>query len=139
MLMRKGFFVEAPVGINCASGFIAFASDGTPRLIPHHPDHRCRHVLSAFFLDPITPDDEDLFRVSHALGGLLGQLLEGVFQSDADAPQKRYLLAEIAGAAALGYRSKSWEPKTVILEGKTAENGKSQVLDLFRGLLPRTQ
>ena len=24
----------------------------------------------------------------------------------------------------------------MILEGKTAENGKSQVLDLFRGLLP---
>jgi phage/plasmid-associated DNA primase len=63
-------------------------------------------------------------------------LLEGVFSGDEDAFEKRQLLAEIAGAAALGYRSKSWEPKAVILEGKTAENGKSQVLDLFRGLLP---
>jgi P4 family phage/plasmid primase-like protien len=136
MLMRKDFFAEAPVGINCSSGFIAFAADGTPRVVPHHPDHRCRHVLSAFFIDPINLDAEDTFSVSQMFGGLLGRLLDGVFLSDADAQQKRYLLAEIAGAAALGYRSKSWEPKAVILEGKTAENGKSQVLDLFRGLLP---
>jgi phage/plasmid-associated DNA primase len=46
-------------------------------------------------------------------------------------------LAEIAGAAALGYGSRVRQPKAVILEGQTAENGKSQVLDLFRGLLPK--
>jgi len=136
MLTRKDFFAEAPVGINCASGFIAFSADGTPRVLPHQPEHRCRHVLSAFFKPAWGSDDEELFGLSLAIGDLIGQLLEGVFLGDPDAQEKRQLLAEIAGAAALGYRSKSWEPKAVILEGKTAENGKSQVLDLFRGLLP---
>lgn len=30
MLARPDFFIEAPAGINCASGFIRFAADGTP-------------------------------------------------------------------------------------------------------------
>src|SRR4029077_11019547 len=48
----------------------------------------------------------------------------------------RQLLAEVAGAVALGYGTKLRQPKALILEGKTAENRKSQVLDLLRGLLP---
>jgi P4 family phage/plasmid primase-like protien len=136
ILDRPDFFGEAPVGINSASGFIAFASDGTVSVQPHRPEHRCRHVLSAFLRETIGRDADEIFRCGQLLGFLLGRLLDGVFRGDEDAFEKRQLLAEIAGAAALGYRSKSWEPKAVILEGKTAENGKSQVLDLFRGLLP---
>ena len=67
---------------------------------------------------------------------MLQRLLEGVFLGDEDAREKQALLAEIAGAVALGYGTKLMQPKAVILEGKTAENGKSQILDLFRGLLP---
>lgn len=136
MLTRVDFFAEAAVGINCASGFIAFAPDGTPSVLPHQPDHRCRHVLSASFIDPLVFDAEDIFLTNRILGGLLGRLLEGVFLGDSDAKERRLLLAEIAGAAALGYGTKLREPKAVILEGKTAENGKSQILDLFRILLP---
>jgi putative DNA primase/helicase len=136
ILDQPDFFAEAPVGINSASGFIAFASDGTVSVQPHRPEHRCRHVLSAFLRETIGRDADDIFRFGQLLGFLLSRLLDGVFRGDEDASEKRQLLAEIAGAAALGYRSKSWEPKAVILEGKTAENGKSQVLDLFRGLLP---
>jgi hypothetical protein len=138
MLARPDFFNDAPIGINCASGFIAFASDGTPSVQPHQPEHRCRHVLSAAFMKDLEKiDTEQLFQTCLVCGFLFGRLLEGIFrEEDPDALEKRQLLAEIAGAAALGYRSKSWEPKAVIFEGKTAENGKSQVLDLFRGLLP---
>jgi phage/plasmid-associated DNA primase len=50
--------------------------------------------------------------------------------------QKIALVQEIAGAAALGHGPKLRQPKAVILWGPTAENGKSQILDLFRGLLP---
>jgi P4 family phage/plasmid primase-like protien len=103
---------------------------------PHQPGHRCRHVLSGFLKETLGRDADGIFRFGQMLNLLLGRLLDGVFRGDEDAFEKRQLLAEIAGAAALGYRSKSWEPKAVILEGKTAENGKSQVLDLFRGLLP---
>jgi phage/plasmid-associated DNA primase len=46
------------------------------------------------------------------------------------------LVQEIAGAVALGYGTRVGQPKAVILAGATAENGKSQILDLFRGLLP---
>ena len=46
------------------------------------------------------------------------------------------LLAEIIGAAALGYATKLQQPRAVILKGETAENGKSEILDLARGLLP---
>ena len=136
MLTRPDFFAEAAVGINCASGFIAFAPDGTPSIVPHQPDHRCRHVLKGTWDDEWITDAEQIFLVVEASGLLLARLLRGVFLHDLDAQEKRQLLAEIAGAAALGYGTKLRQPKAVIFEGKTAENGKSQVLDLFRGLLP---
>ncbi len=137
VLARPKFFAEAPPGINCASGFIAFAPDGTPTVQPHSPEHRCRHILTGRFLvEANTLDPEEIFQFSQAFGDRLAQLLEGVFRGDPDAEEKRRLLAEIAGAAALGYGTKLGQPRAVILEGKTAENGKSQVLDLFRGLLP---
>jgi P4 family phage/plasmid primase-like protien len=67
---------------------------------------------------------------------LLGRLLGGIFAGDDDADDKTRLLAEVAGSAALGYATKLLQPRAVILKGETAENGKSQVLDLIRGMLP---
>jgi P4 family phage/plasmid primase-like protien len=64
-------------------------------------------------------------------------LLEGVFRGDSDAEAKVSLLAEVSGSAALGYATKLKQPRAVILYGQTAENGKSQILDLTRHLLPR--
>jgi putative DNA primase/helicase len=136
MLERPDFFADAPAGINCGSGFISFAPDGTPSLEPHNRDHRCRHVLRGIWHGEGAVDPEEVFRALKGVDSLLAKLLQGVFLTDPDAQEKRQLLAEIAGAAVLGYGSKLRQPKAVILEGKTAENGKSQVLDLFRGLLP---
>jgi hypothetical protein len=137
ILARPDFFAGAAVGINCAAGFITFSRDGEPSLVPHDPAHRCRHVLKGGWSDGTITDAEELFLIFKLLGvSLLARLLEGLFRGDEDAGDKRQLLAEIAGAAALGYGTKLRQPKAVILEGKTAENGKSQVLDLFRGLLP---
>jgi len=45
-------------------------------------------------------------------------------------------LSQIAGCAALGYATQLIRPKCVIFFGPYAENGKSQVIDAFRGLLP---
>ena len=62
VLARPKFFAEAPPGINCASGFIAFAPDGTPTVQPHSPEHRCRHVLKGRFLVAAnTLDPEKIF------------------------------------------------------------------------------
>lgn len=121
------FFTSPPVGINCASGFIHF-KDGRPALQPHHRQHRCRHVLpgrwspSAISTPPPT--------------SLLARLLRGSFYGDEDAATKIDVVAEIIGAAALGYATKLRQPRAIILKGETAENGKSQILDLARGLLP---
>lgn len=125
---QPSFFENVAVGINCASGFIRFDRHGLPELVAHDPDHRCRHTLPGRWspgTGGLPPD-----------GSLLGRLLDGVFRGDDDAVAKVDLLAEIVGAAALGYATRLRQPRAVILKGETAENGKSQVLDLARGLLP---
>jgi P4 family phage/plasmid primase-like protien len=132
MLAHPDFFNDAPPGINCASGFITFFA-GTPYLVPHDPDHHCRHVLKGKWDGRLTGDD---LALALLFSPLLGQLLRGVFLGDPDADQKVQVLQEIAGAAATGYGTQLRDPKAVILKGETAENGKSQILDLYRSLLP---
>jgi putative DNA primase/helicase len=128
-IARPDFFAEAAVGINCASGFIRFDGQGTATLERHSPDHRCRHVLAGRWQASVT---EDLKPSS-----LLHKLLDGCFQDDPDKSEKVDLLAEVAGVAALGYATKMIKPKALVLKGETAENGKSQVLDCMRALLPK--
>jgi P4 family phage/plasmid primase-like protien len=130
LFTEKAFFERPAVGINCASGFIRFGNGGVPVIEPHHPDHRARHTLPGHWQKdgPGTPPPDSL----------LFKLLTGVFEGDRDAGDKVDLLAEICGAAALGCGTKLTEPRAVILLGRTAENGKSQILDLARGLLPPT-
>ncbi|QOF73633.1 hypothetical protein IG197_11535 [Aminobacter sp. SR38] len=128
LLAEPAFFAAAPVGINCASGFIRFGADGVPSMEPHHRDHRCRHTLAGRWAPGPT--------TAPPAGSLLSRLLSGVFAGDADADDKVRLLAEVAGSAALGYATKLRQPRAIILKGETAENGKSQILDLIRSMLP---
>jgi P4 family phage/plasmid primase-like protien len=122
------FFENPPAGINCASGFIRFDASGTPYLEPHHRNHRCRHTLPGNWHPgmPSTPPNSSL----------LHRLLTGSFKGDLEAQAKCDLLAEVCGSAALGYATRLLQPRAVVLHGKTAENGKSQILQLARGLLP---
>lgn len=122
------FFAAAPRGINCASGFIEFSPAGEPHLVAHNRDHRCRHTLSGHW----QPGDY----TGLPKDSLLHRLLHGSFLGDEDEQGKCELIAEICGVAALGYATDLREPKAVVFYGMTAENGKSQVLDLVRGLLP---
>lgn len=125
LLTEEVFFADAPVGINCKSGFIRFAPDGSAQVEPHSRDHRCRHTLPGRWKETYPASDN-----------LLDRLLRGVFHGDDDADQKTSLLAEVCGSAALGYATRLIQPRAVILKGERAENGKSQILDLARGLLP---
>jgi len=128
LLTGTEFFASSPVGINCASGFIRFASDGTPDIELHQREHRARHTLPGHWpCPPEALEKKDTF---------LSRLLDGVFEGDADASDKNLLLAEVCGSAALGYATKVRQPRAAILKGEKAENGKSQILDLARGLLP---
>jgi hypothetical protein len=132
ILAVPDFFDRPQFGINCQSGFISIASDGRAQLNPHHMNYRCRHVLPGRWAettngrDPMEPPSDSL----------LGKLIYGIFKGDSDAAEKRQLIAEVAGAAALGCGTRLRQPKAVILFGSRAENGKSQILDLLRGLLP---
>ena len=126
LLTGEGFFNDPPIGINCQSGFIRFASDGSARMEPHSRDHRCRHTLPGRWDGDIAASSDHL----------LGRLLRGVFQGDADAQEKTELLAEVCGSAALGHATRLLQPRAIILKGERAENGKSQIIDLARGLLP---
>jgi P4 family phage/plasmid primase-like protien len=127
MLSDPAFFDGRRDGINCRSGFISF-DEGSPKLLPHDPAHRQRHTLQGRWEPGAAAELPE--------GSLLARLLRGSFEGDADANDKIDLLAEIAGAAALGYGPKHTAPKAVVLLGRSAENGKSQILDLLRGLLP---
>jgi hypothetical protein len=69
-LARPDFFANAPIGVNCASGFIAFASDGTPTVLPHQTEHRCRHVLSGRLLASLTIDVEEIVHSTPMYGCL---------------------------------------------------------------------
>jgi|TARA_R110000823_G_C15950930_1_gene501705 P4 family phage/plasmid primase-like protien len=129
MAAQPDLFDNAPAGINCASGFIAFDKGGVPELLPHDGQHRARHMLPGRW-SPGAP--------WHKPGSLLQTLLHGCFLGDSDHAEKVDFLAELCGAAALGYATKITSPKAVILHGATAENGKSQVLDLIRGVLPKS-
>ncbi|EFH12952.1 DUF5906 domain-containing protein [Pseudoroseomonas cervicalis] len=130
MLAAPNFFVDAPAGINCASGFIEFERDGTPTIKPHSPEQRARHTLPGRYPAKIAPDQR--------AASLMTKLLQGCFKGDEDAEAKINFLGEIAGAAATGWSTRLTKPKAIILKGETAENGKSQILDLLRGLLPDT-
>lgn len=126
MLADDDFFLGSAIGINCATGFIQFSEDGTGSIISHDPAHRVRHTLAGGWRP-----NQNL-----STPNLLKKLLDGVFEGDSDANEKQKLLAEVCGAAALGYATKLIQPRAVILKGERAENGKSQILDLARGLLP---
>ena len=128
LVTEPKFFVDTPVGINCASGFIRLTGEGTLELEPHDRNHRCRHTLPGHWpsqTEEMPPE-----------GSLLARLLNGAFQGDFDVREKILLLAEICGSAALGYATKLLQPRAAVFKGERAENGKSQIIDLARGLLP---
>jgi P4 family phage/plasmid primase-like protien len=123
------FFERCAVGINCRSGFIRFDASGVPSLEKHSPDHRSRHTLPRFWQASAAHIPAET---------LLRRFFGGIFKDDADSREKIQLLAEVYGCAALGYATKLLQPHAVVLKGECAENGKSQVLDLARGILPAT-
>jgi putative DNA primase/helicase len=123
------FFADAPVGINCLSGFIRFTKNcDEPVVESHAAEHRCRHVIQGRW--PIDMSDDE------QMSSLLSHLLRGCFRDDPDAVDKVNLLGEVAGAAVLGQGTHLMKPKAVVLKGITAENGKSQIVDVIRGLVP---
>jgi hypothetical protein len=120
MLARPDFFEDAWVGINCASGFIAFDAAGQPSLLPLDRNHRCRHVLPGRW-QAGSIDAEDPLPNS-----LLGRLLGGVFKGGEDELDKRQLVSEIGGSAALGYATKLRQPKAIVLKARQPRTARAR-------------
>ena len=131
ILAEPDFFKDAAAGVNVANGLIAFGPDGTPELMPHRPEHRQRHVIAGRWDKWMAEGAEDPLE-----GSLLHTLLHGSFLGDPDIDDKIRLVGELAGAAATGCMTKLRQKKAFIFKGPSADNGKSQVLDLFRAMLP---
>jgi P4 family phage/plasmid primase-like protien len=121
------FFSNAERGINCENGFVRFHTDGRPELVPHHPDHRSRHILPGRWMPGETS--------SLPTDSLLSRFLKGLFRDDEDAAEKQALLQEVAGATVAGLGTRLGQPKAIVLYGRSANNGKSTALDLLEGLL----
>jgi phage/plasmid-associated DNA primase len=133
VLNEAEFFVIPARGINCRNGFVSFAADGTPALTKHQAEHRCRHVLRGRWDKWLAQAAED-----PPPGSLLDKLLTGCFLGDPDAGDKCKFVGELAGAAATGHGTRLRQPKGVIFKGEKANNGKSQLLDLLRAMLPES-
>lgn len=122
------FFADASIGVACATGFVSISELGEPKLVPHHPDQRQRHFLDIPWVDGVlSPIPTE---------SLLWQLCEGCFGGNAERVSKVALMGELIGAALFALSTRIPEPKTLILLGETAANGKSQWLELMRSLLP---
>ena len=126
MVAEPEFFKSARAGVNCANGFTVFDPDGRPAQLPHDPEHRARHVLSAAW-------DKNLnWRTAPSLN----KLLVGCFRDDDDRDQRVDLIGELFGASVLGCATMLRQPLAFVLHGATANNGKSQIIECARGLLP---
>ena len=124
---KPEFFENRATGIPCENGFVLVSRSGAI-LAPHDPNNRNRYFL------PIEWDEQELFLPPE--GSLLETLIDGCFKRDPEAGLKSEILRELAGAALVGTRSLRTSAKAIVLLGEKAANGKSQVLEMLRHLLP---
>jgi putative DNA primase/helicase len=127
---EPGFFNQVVQGVNCLSGFVEFASDGTPSLSPHAAWFRQRDTLQG-------PWDPDKRVHSIPEGSLIHTLLCGSTAGDPEQLEKIEALQRLAGAVVAGLGTKGLHPKVVVLKG-VPDTGKKQLLTMFRGLVPKS-
>lgn len=124
MAERKGFFAHAPRGVNAKNGFVAINQVGEIRFLSHDPRLAQRATLEVCWNgDNIT-----------APTGLLKHYLDTTFEDVNEGKQR--LALQILGIAAMGASTTLPAPKAFVLYGPSASNGKSQFLELVRGLVP---
>ena len=128
MCSQPRFFEEQPLGVNCKNGFLEIFYKKKPKLLKHDPNHKQRFVIDARW------KDEDFI-----FSGYLKKLINGCF-SGLDEIVKGQLIRviqQILGVSITGIATKLSTPICFVLYGPTATNGKSQILELIRSLLPK--
>nr|WP_070959810.1 phage/plasmid primase, P4 family [Hyphomonas sp. Mor2] len=124
---EDGFKYAAP-GIPFSNKFLALDGDGL-KPEPHDEALLNRYNLHVRWPLPrkYDPDEKSL---------LLNTYLEGSFKGDPEKVEKTKVLQEVAGAVILGGSIKLSSRKAILLFGPLAANGKSQFLEILRGLIP---
>ena len=126
-LEKPDAFEGAPTGISCKNGFLSL-EDENVTLVPHAPEQKCLACLPVEWRGT-----EELPPEKHVL---IDQLLNGVFKDDPEKIEKIALIEELLGLALFGGTMSLPRPKAVVFIGPSAENGKSQVLEVITGLVP---
>lgn len=133
---QPDFFATRPCGINCETGFIQIAADGSTTLSPHARQWRQRHVVRGRW--PINVEEAEF--QSSLLAKFLRDATSGHIdvaanpEEAADASDKVKLLAEIAGSVATGRGTKLRNPKAIVAFSEEGATGKSTYLRLLREL-----
>ena len=128
MCSEPNFFEDQPMGVNCKNGFLEISFDKKPRLLDHDPNHKQRFIFDAKW------DDEDFI-----FSGYLKKLINGCFfgLDEIVKGQLIRLIQQILGVSITGIATKLSTPMCFVLYGPSATNGKSQILELVRSLLPK--
>ena len=122
---QTDYFKNAPLGINCESGFIQIHNDGTVENLPHARKWRQRHIVQGKWHGKKPANYE-----SSKLNAYVNQ----AFSGDSDASAKINLLGEVAGSVALGMGTRIKNPKAIITYSEEGGTGKSTFLRLLRAL-----
>lgn len=127
MCSEPRFFEDQPMGVNCKNGFLQMSYDKKPKLLDHDPNHKQRFVFDAKW------NDEDF-----VFPGYLKKLLNGCFLGLDEIVKGQLIrvIQQILGVSITGIATKLSTPICFVLYGPSASNGKSQILELIRSLLP---
>ena len=128
MCSEPRFFEDQPMGVNCKNGFLQMSYDKKPKLLDHDPNHKQRFVFDAKW------NDEDF-----VFPGYLKKLLNGCFLGLDEIVKGQLIrvIQQILGVSITGIATKLSTPICFVLYGPSASNGKSQILELIRSLLPK--
>ena len=128
MCSEPRFFEDQPMGVNCKNGFLQMSYDKKPKLLDHDPNHKQRFVFDAKW------NDEDFVFL-----GYLKKLLNGCFLGLDEIVKGQLIrvIQQILGVSITGIATKLSAPICFVLYGPSASNGKSQILELIRSLLPK--
>ena len=130
ILAQRDFFDDAPVGVNCLDGFTRFDDTGEPHLLPHNHGNKQLHTLQAHWHEGASGEIPKT--------SMFWKLLNGSFLHDPDRAEKIGLLQLVFGAAIAGITTKLPNAKATIFYGPTANNGKSQLIEVLTGLFPES-
>jgi hypothetical protein len=104
---------------------LVFDRDGNVSLIEHHQRQKCRTICNG--------DYEPSARLPH--DSLLRQFFALLPYNDPEQDEKHRLIQEVFGVAVAGLATRIPQPKSFVLFGRSANNGKSAVLDMLEGLV----